>query len=467
MNSPEKAVTQRVVGIASMGAGLALNPYLVARLVYGIGTGGPREMHAALWIVTAVLVSFGALVLAGKVRVGPRLSKVILALLAAVATVLLLVVADRVVGKVRGKPAIGLIFPPSSEVGYDTPEFRVVVKSNSLGFRGEEVPAAKGSAYRIVAIGDSFTMGWGLDQQDTWTALLQKRLQGGGEDVEVLNLGQGGADAEVDARNAAKAIPVLKPDLVIVGLLQGDDLFQIVERMKRGDAPPVDLSRWERSLGGSMVAFLRGRMFPNLLSSTLKTTVTENWKETAARIQENLTPEQRRRFDHMDGAARNAFLAGGLNPIVVQSAILFPDYYVRHLDPTEPETRRGTERTAECLREIAGVAARHGAQVVVTVVPYRAYVSVRDCDALRRLGFAIPASLALSNAATQAIRDASELAGIYCIDLTHPIREACRTRNLYYGMDGHFNPAGAALFAEYLADAVREYRSLAASRAGR
>ena len=169
----------------------------------------------------------------------------------------------------------------------------------------------------------------------------------------------------------------------------------------------------------------------------------------------------------MDGAARNAFLAGGLNPIVVQSAILFPDYYVRHLDPTVPETRRGIERTAECLREIAGVAARHGAQVVVTVVPYRAYVSVRDCDALRRLGFAIPASLALSNAATQAIREAAELAGVYCIDFTLPFREACRTRNLYYGMDGHFNPAGAALFAEHLADAVQEYRSLAASREGR
>ena len=343
-------------------------------------------MHAALWVVTAALVSFGALVFAGMVRVGPRLSKLVLALLVVIATVLLLVVADRVVGKVRGKPAAGLIFPPSSEVGYETPEFRVVVKSNSLGFRGDEVPAAKGSAYRIVAIGDSFTMGWGLDHQDTWTALLQKRLRAGGDDVLVLNLGQGGADADLDMRNAAKAIPALKPDLVIVGLLQGDDLFQIVERMKRGDAPPVDLSRWERSLGGSILAFLRGRMFPNLLSSTLKTTVTANWKETAARIQENLTPEQRQRFDRMDGAARSAFLAGGLNPIVVQSAILFPDYYVRHLDPTVPETRRGIERTAECLREIAGVAARHGAQVVVTVVPYRAYVSVRDCDALRRLG---------------------------------------------------------------------------------
>ena len=55
--------------------------------------------------------------------------------------------------------------------------------------------------------------------------------------------------------------------------------------------------------------------------------------------------------------ARAAFLRGELNPIVLQTAILFPDYYVRLDDPTLPDARKGIERTADCLREIAALAA--------------------------------------------------------------------------------------------------------------
>ena len=447
----------KLVGVAVIAVGLVLNPFVVARLVFGAWRGGPPAMRAALWTVAGALVVFGVLVAGGKLRIGARLQNVILGTLVTIMTLLLVVIADRVVGKVRGKPAAGLIFPPHSEVGYETPEFRVVVKSNALGFRGEECTAAKGGRYRIVAIGDSFTMGWGLNLDDTWTTLLEQRLNASAPTVEVLNLGQGGADAEADVRNARKAIPVLKPDLVLVCLLQGDDLFQIVERMKRGDAPPVDLSRWERSTAGSIMAFVRGRLFPNLLSTKVKTTVTATWKETAERIQQNLTEEQRRRYETIDPGARAAFLRGELNPIVLQTAILFPDYYVRLDDPTLPDARKGIERTAECLREIADLAAAHGGKTLVVSVPYRAYVSAGDGEALRKLGYSIPASLARSNGAATAIREASVLAGLECWDVTLPVREEARSRALYFGMDGHFNRDGAAYFARMLATVMREH----------
>jgi hypothetical protein len=61
---------------------------------------------------------------------------------------------------------------------------------NSQGFRARrdyrrEVPIGK---TRVLCSGDSFTLGWGVDDDDTWCALLEKR----NATFEAVNMGQGG-----------------------------------------------------------------------------------------------------------------------------------------------------------------------------------------------------------------------------------------------------------------------------------
>lgn len=41
-----------------------------------------------------------------------------------------------------------------------------------------------------MAIGDSFTYGWGVPAEDSWPKILERRLQARGYDVEVATLGQ-------------------------------------------------------------------------------------------------------------------------------------------------------------------------------------------------------------------------------------------------------------------------------------
>jgi lysophospholipase L1-like esterase len=455
---PERrpGIPAKLVGAAALAAGVLLNPLLAARLLFHAPTAGPPAMHAALWVLAAACAVFGVAVLSGKATPGPRLGRVVMAAFAALATLFAIVVADRLVGKIAGKPPRGLIFPPHSEIEYETPEFRAVLRTNRLGFRGGEVDAAKGDRYRIVAIGDSFTMGWGVDVEDSWPAALERELRRSDPRVEVLNLGQGGADPVAYARNAVAAVPVLGPDLVLVGVLQGDDLFQLVERTRRAGAPPADLSRWKPGLADSVGGFVRGRLFPNLLGGSVRTTVTGNWRATALRIEENLDPGQRERFERMDAQARAAFLAGGLNPIVVQSALLAPDYYARFDDPASPDAVAGIGQMADALGAIARVARQHGGRAAVASIPYRAYVSARDRDALRQLGYAVPDALGSSNGAADAVRRAASRADLECFDVTPAFREECRSRELYYRLDGHFNAAGNAFFAERLAEAIRD-----------
>jgi hypothetical protein len=66
----------------------------------------------------------------------------------------------------------------------ETPEFRMRFSSNSLGWRGPEPATSKAE---IVFLGDSFTMGYGVDDGLEFPQLLAKAL-----DVSVVNMGLGG-----------------------------------------------------------------------------------------------------------------------------------------------------------------------------------------------------------------------------------------------------------------------------------
>jgi len=67
------------------------------------------------------------------------------------------------------------------------------VHINSHGTRGAEFQTAKPpNTFRILSLGDSRTFGWGLSEPETYSGLLQQRLQqqlGSARKVEVINAG--------------------------------------------------------------------------------------------------------------------------------------------------------------------------------------------------------------------------------------------------------------------------------------
>jgi lysophospholipase L1-like esterase len=95
------------------------------------------------------------------------------------------------------------------------------VRINAHGTRGAEFTDAKPSGtIRIISLGDSRTFGWGLSNEETYSALLQKQLQeklGPGKKVEVINAGVNAwSFPQMSVFFREFALP-WQPDMVILG----------------------------------------------------------------------------------------------------------------------------------------------------------------------------------------------------------------------------------------------------------
>ena len=98
-------------------------------------------------------------------------------------------------------------------------------RTNSLGVRGPEYdrPAAPG-VFRIVVVGDSVTMGAGVEEDDTYSARLAAAFaaRNTGPRVEVINAGLAGLDiAQVVGRLEKVGLPY-DPDLIVYGWTMND-----------------------------------------------------------------------------------------------------------------------------------------------------------------------------------------------------------------------------------------------------
>jgi hypothetical protein len=93
------------------------------------------------------------------------------------------------------------------------------VNSNSQGVRGlREYPMAKRSGRRLIAIGDSYTFGEGVDDDQTFAAGLERLL----DNSEVLNLGVHGYGTDQQLLRLRIDGLKYRPDFVILGYYEDD-----------------------------------------------------------------------------------------------------------------------------------------------------------------------------------------------------------------------------------------------------
>jgi lysophospholipase L1-like esterase len=356
-----------------------------------------------------------------------------------------------------------LVFPPDSEFGFERGEFAYTARINNLGLRERPVSENAPGLFRIAAFGDSFTYGEGVAAEETWLRQAEKLLREKGHNVETINCGKPGAGPDEYARIARSAIPVLKPDLVIIAMLQGDDVPGCYNGVY--------------SFAADRLAGIVRRIYPNTVRAirniryaaahenlAIRDAFTNkpaqmqyNDRQSARQILEAAAPEQRARYDALEEDVRNMFLDGMLNPFLISVTMNAPDSLVASADPGHPFFRPAIERCAAFLHEIAELARSYGAEAITVSVPYGAYVNEESNRNLRRIGFETPPELLSAEGPDLAIREAAEMADMPFITVTDGFRGAKSETGLYYLLDGHFTAQGHALFARLLAPRIAAY----------
>ena len=92
----------------------------------------------------------------------------------------------------------------------------VEIRTNEWGLRGGPVVDMPAGGRRILFLGGSITLGWGVKEEDTLTAVLERKFAGKGEPVQVLNAGIGNYYAERYVNHFLKDLKDLKPSDIVV-----------------------------------------------------------------------------------------------------------------------------------------------------------------------------------------------------------------------------------------------------------
>ncbi|MGL4295539.1 MAG: SGNH/GDSL hydrolase family protein [Aestuariivirga sp.] len=101
----------------------------------------------------------------------------------------------------------------------------VPVSINSAGMRDREFEVQKpDGTTRILMLGDSLTFGWGVEDQDTPSKMLEKRLNDNpaGRRYEVINTGVGNTNTSMQVIAFMKKWSVYKPDVIVLNFFIND-----------------------------------------------------------------------------------------------------------------------------------------------------------------------------------------------------------------------------------------------------
>ncbi len=327
-----------------------------------------------------------------------------------------------------------------------TSEYAVTERTNSFGLRGEEFPVEKPEGeIRILALGDSFTEGYTVDQTEVFTEPLRRRLHEAlpQHPIRVINGGTTGYSTDQELLYLIRQGRRFEPDFVVLLFCDNDVLYNLRSRYWTSNKPLYGIAA-DGSLELTNVPLERpgARRLP--LSVRVKAWFLKNshvYRLVRDRIQGN--PGLRalgRRLGFLEGA------------------VGVPEDYRVWRRRTDEETEQAWRLTGDLLRELDRQVEALGAELIVFHVPFRPAVYTEEWDTMKGL-WGVDEEDWDMNVTGRRLADIAGEAGIHYVDPLDAFRAralevAAPSDRLYYRLDGHWTALGHDLVAEILADRI-------------
>ena len=131
---------------------------------------------------------------------------------------------------------LGWVHVPGKEGPFNASGFESFVSINSSGFRDEDRSLERDPAkYRIIVMGDSMVWGYGVEQDEIFTRLMER--QNGY--MEVINLGVSGYGTDQELLLLKQEGLAYRPDLVVLVVSENDFLTNVQSRVFRVYEKPM------------------------------------------------------------------------------------------------------------------------------------------------------------------------------------------------------------------------------------
>jgi len=345
-------------------------------------------------------------------------------------------------------PTLGWVKPAETSAWIRRSEYLVRLEINSHGLRGPEIPYAKpAGATRVLLLGDSFTEGFSVAEQDTVRSLLESHLDETGPS-QVVNGGTTGYSTDQELLFYLEQGRRYEPDAVVLLLYYNDLTDDTVGGL---DKPRFDLVDGELELRNSPVP----PPDPEV----------EEWLRRPYRLKP-LRGSMALRLLSDYSAARNPSVHGALVDLGIAERRRTPKTLPEEFWPFRPPRQLGRapwRKPTALLAALAEAVRADGARFVVFYVPAR--FEIDDAAwALTREHYHLGRRWTPDGAISW-LRETCRKLRIPLVDPRPAMRASHDAgRSPYYPIDGHWNEVGHAIAARQIADDLRSRLSDFAGR---
>lgn len=331
---------------------------------------------------------------------------------------------------------------------YQTLEFNVVAKISSQGLRNEEIIIPKPKeVFRILALGDSFTFGWGVELEDSWPKQLEKRLrekeQPAYRQAEVINAGAYGANLKQEAKICKSYSSQLDIDLIILGLYSTEDLYQaasITERSK--DTDNLITTLWPNIISSKESIIVKEDYFANSGDAIYLKPL---WK-SKVKVLAQRRPEF---FSNLDPEVQKQLQSGELNPGLAFISSYDPDFLIRLLNDEDKDyALAALDNLFKNIKD----GCKRNIPIVVLFLPSSELISKEFFPYKKDLGYNVSEDL-LRLSLDRQIKILTDKHGFEFRSLLEDFRDD-NCFECFYKYDMHLTPLGNGRVAEYLAPKI-------------
>lgn len=317
-------------------------------------------------------------------------------------------------------PVIGYRLQPGARTHFSTIEFAADIAINEAGVRDEEPlgPKPPGEK-RIVILGDSLVLSVQVDANQTFTELLEARLNRDapeGTRYRVINAGVQGYGPIEELLFFRTIARHFEPDAVLLAVFVGNDAEEAVSSEPKLHAEARPLSE---TVSEELLVRMRRTVRRSMVLQVLRL--------RAVAALDRLRPSQ-----------------GNIEP-PLQSYAANP----------APRIGRGIDITRQVAADINAEAAAAGARTGIILMPARFQVDDGDYERLLEIVRQAGGTL-VRDAATERFASALQTLGLPMVDVLPDLRAALPGPDLFYQETVHLTPRGHIVVAETLDRFLRE-----------